>query len=51
LLAAFASLHDVMQESDAAPTQQVVNAMNEARNQLKLLIAKWNEVNKQMNFE
>ncbi|MFL5772465.1 MAG: WD40/YVTN/BNR-like repeat-containing protein, partial [Flavisolibacter sp.] len=51
LLSTFASIHNVLQDSDTPPTQQTINAMVEARSQMKALMAKWNDLNKQMNFD
>jgi hypothetical protein len=51
LNAVFASLHDQLQDSDWPPTTQMIAAVKEASANLKKMIAKWNELKKQVNFE
>jgi len=44
LNSAFASLHNLLQDSDRPPTTQVIEAIAKSQEQLELLITKWNEL-------
>jgi photosystem II stability/assembly factor-like uncharacterized protein len=43
---AFSTLHNLLQDADAAPTQQVVAAIKQAQINLQELVRKWNELKK-----
>jgi photosystem II stability/assembly factor-like uncharacterized protein len=46
----FASLHDLLQDSDMPPTSQMISAMKEANNNFQVLLQKWNEMKKKINY-
>ena len=48
LNAAFASLHDLMQDSDMPPTTQMISAMKESTASFQNLLKKWNEMKKKL---
>jgi photosystem II stability/assembly factor-like uncharacterized protein len=43
---AFSTLHNLLQDADAAPTQQAVAAIKQAQINLQELVRKWNELKK-----
>jgi hypothetical protein len=49
LNATFASLHDLLQDSDMPPTTQMISAMKEANTNFQKLFKKWNEVRQKLN--
>jgi len=46
--ASFASLHDLLQDSDWPPTSQMINGMKTAGDQMKKLVAQWEKVRKEV---
>jgi len=46
----FASLHDLLQDSDMPPTTQIVSGMKEANINFQILLQKWSEMKKKINY-
>ena len=46
----FASLHDLLQDSDMPPTTQMVSGMKEANMNFQILLRKWSEMKKKINY-
>jgi photosystem II stability/assembly factor-like uncharacterized protein len=47
----FASLLNLLQDSDIAPTSQAIVALKEAQANLKKAMASWNELKKRLNYQ
>lgn len=50
LLGTLSSLHNLLQESDTAPTTQAIAAIKEAQASLQKLLQKWSELKKRLNY-
>src|SRR5215203_546923 len=50
LSATFASLHDLLQDSDMPPTMQMMASMKDANINFQRLLQKWNEMKRKLNY-
>lgn len=50
LNATFASLHELLQDSDWPPTSQMISGMKEAQANFQKLFQKWNEIKKKLSL-